>query len=77
MLKEQKIERDDWRLATLGVVAEVKNKVCQAKAVHFSVVCQIAYHLHVQNGRIHIRDGKPSWTGNSSTEGKLVLYESG
>ena len=43
MLKEQKMKRDDWRLATLGVVAEVKNKVCQAKAVHVSVVCQIAY----------------------------------
>ena len=24
------------------------------------------------NGRIHIRDGKPSWTGNSSIDGKLV-----
>ena len=58
----------------------VQNSVCynQGKEIDSSVILHnVVVEAHPQvfevaNGRIHIRDGKPSWTGNSSIDGKLV-----
>lgn len=45
--------------------AELMGKSLGRDCMLFEIVTYII-------GRIHIRDGKPSWTGNSSIDGKLV-----